>query len=174
MHKNAYSKMKWFKETYLNIDENLDILDVNSIDSTGEYDYKEIFNEKEWKYTLLSNQSNSKADVIVYDIYNWYEIEDDSYDVIVSSHFFEHLEFFWLTLSQIERVLKPGGLLCIIVPSAGGKHDYFLDNCYRFHTGGLYAMAKYIGFEIIYALVDERSQAKPYFDACLIASKPKI
>ena len=171
MHKNAYSKMKWFKETYLNIDENLDILDVNSIDSTGEYDYKEIFNEKEWKYTLLSNQSNSKADVIVYDIYNWYEIEDDSYDVIVSSHFFEHLEFFWLTMNQIERVLNPGGLVCIIVPSAGPKHGGNMLNCYRFQEDGLRAMANYVDLEVINATVDTEENTKPWFDACLIAKK---
>lgn len=174
MHKNSYSKMKWFKETYLNDDEMLNILDVSSIDSTRKFNYKTIFKEENWKYSLLSNQLNSKADIVVYDIYNWYEIEDNSYDVIVSSHFFEHLKFFWLTLSQIERVLKPGGLLCIIVPSTGGKHDYHLANCYRFHTGGLQSMAEYIDFEILYAAVDEKSEAKPYYEGCLVASKPKI
>lgn len=174
MHKNSYSKMKWFKETYLNNDDKLEILDVGSIDSSKEFKYKDIFNEENWNYTLLSNQTYSKADIIVYDIYNWYEIEDNSYDVIVSSHFFEHLKFFWLTLSQIERVLKPGGLLCIVAPSAGGKHDYFLNNCYRFHTGGIQAMAEYIDFEILYAAVDEKGEAKPYYDGCLVASKPKI
>lgn len=173
MHKNSYSIMKWFKENYLDSEMNLDILDVGSIDSSKEFLYKDIFNEDNWNYALLSNRNHSKADIVVSDIYNWYEIEDDSYDVIVSSHFFEHLEFFWLTLSQIERVLKPGGLICIIVPSAGGKHDYDLANCYRFHTGGLQAMAKYIGFEILYAAVDEKAEAKPYYDGCLIASKPK-
>lgn len=172
MHKNSYSIMKWFKENYLDNEKNLNILDINSIDTTNEFVYKNIFDEENWNYSLLSN-NNSNADIIVSDIYNWYEVEDDSYDVIVSSHFFEHLDFFWLTLSQIERVLKPGGLICIIVPSAGGKHDYDLANCYRFHTGGLHAMAKYIDFKILYAKVDEKNEAKPYYDACLIASKPE-
>lgn len=172
MHKNSFSKMKWFKETYLDIEKGLDILDISSIDTTKEFVYGKIFEEENWNYTLISNKNYSDVDIVVNDIYNWYEIEDDTYDVIVSSHFFEHLDFFWLTLSQIERVLKPGGIVCIIVPSTGGKHDYDLANCYRFHTGGLHAMAKYIGFEIIYAAVDENSDAKPYFEGCLVASKP--
>ncbi|WP_297982008.1 methyltransferase domain-containing protein [uncultured Methanobrevibacter sp.] len=172
MHKNSYLKIEWFKENYLSTDENLKILNLASFDSTGEFDYKKIFDEKNWEYHSLDNKKDTKADIIVHDIYNWYEIEDDSYDVIFSSHFFEHLEFFWLTLSQMERVLKPNGIICIVVPSAGGKHDYHMDNCYRFHTGGLYALAKYIGFKIEYALVDENPEAKPYFEACLIARKP--
>lgn len=172
MHKNSYSKMKWFKENYLDNGKNLSILDVGSIDSSNEFVYRNIFDEENWDYELLSNKAHSNVDIVVSDIYNWYEIEDDSYDVVVSSHFFEHLKFFWLTLSQIERVLKPGGIVCIIVPSTGGKHDYDLDNCYRFHTGGLQSLAEYIGFEIDYALIDENPDSKPYYEGCLIASKP--
>ncbi|MBR5502843.1 MAG: methyltransferase domain-containing protein [Methanobrevibacter sp.] len=172
MHKNSYLKIEWFKENYLNADENLKILNLGSFDSTKEFDYKKIFEEDNWTYLSLDNKKDTKADIIVNDIYNWYEIEDDSFDVIFSSHLFEHLDFFWLTLSQIERVLKPNGIMCIVVPSAGGKHDYHLANCYRFHTGGLHAMAKYLGFEILYASIDEGSEAKPYYDGCLVARKP--
>lgn len=172
MHKNAYSLMELFKKNYLSAENSLEILNVGSIDSTNEFDYKNIFNESNWNYTCLSDKKSSKADIVVHDIYNWYEIEDDSFDVVFSSHFFEHLEFFWLSLSQIERVLKPGGLMCIIVPSAGPKHDYDLNNCFRFHTGGLKAMAKYIGFEILYAVVDESNEAKPFYNGCLVAKKP--
>ena len=172
MHKNAYSLMKWFKDNYLNAEDSLEILDIGSIDSTNEFDYKKIFNQSNWNYTCISDKKSSKADIIVSDIYNWYEIEDDSFDVVVSSHFLEHLEFFWLSLSQIERVLKPGGLMCIIVPSAGPKHDYDLNNCFRFHTGGLKSLANYIGFEILHAVVDESSEAKPFYNGCLVARKP--
>lgn len=172
MHKNSYSLMEWFKDAYLDKERNLSILDINSIDSSNEFKYRDIFDEENWSYSLLSNRKDSDADIVVSDIYNWYEIEDDSFDVIVSSHFFEHLDFFWLALSQVERVLRPGGLVCIIVPSAGGKHDYHLANCYRFHTGGLQAMAKYIGFDMLYAAVDEKAEAKPYYEGCLVASKP--
>ena len=171
MHKNSYLKMEWFKNTYLNTNDNLKILDVGSLDESGENNYRNIFNEINWSYTGLDIEFGPNVDFIVTDIYNWFEIADNSYDVIISGQFFEHLEYFWLTMSQIERVLKPGGLICIIVPSAGHKHGGDMLNCYRFHEDGLKAMAKYVNLDIINVSVDNRPEAKPWLDACLVARK---
>ena len=171
MHKNSYSKMEWFKNNYLNKDHDLKILDVGSLDLTGNYNYRNIFNEKNWSYTGLDIKAGPNVDIAITDIYYWFEIEDNSYDVIISGQFFEHLEFFWLTMSQIERVLKPGGIVCIIVPSAGHKHGGDELNCYRFHEDGLKAMAKYVDLEIVHVSVDNRPEAKPWLDGCLVARK---
>lgn len=170
MHKNSYKKMEWFKNNYLNKNHHLNILDVGSLDVTGDYNYKRIFNESNWSYTGLDIKAGHNVDIIITDIYNWFEIEDNAYDVIISGQFFEHLEFFWITMSQIERVLKPGGYVCIIVPSAGHRHGDML-NCYRFHEDGLKAMAKYVDLEIVHVSVDNSPEAKPWLDACLIARK---
>ena len=171
MHKNSHSKMEWFKNTYLNVNNKLRILDIGSLDDKGNYNYSDIFAENNWKYVGLDTKAGNNVDIVITDIYNWFEIEDESYDVIISGQLFEHLEFFWLTMSQIERVLKPGGLVCIIVPSSGHKHDGDMLNCYRFHEDGLKAMAKYVDLEIIHASVDNRPEAKPWLDACLVARK---
>ena len=37
MHKNSYSKMEWFKNTYLDKNQHLKILDVGSFDQIGNY-----------------------------------------------------------------------------------------------------------------------------------------
>lgn len=171
MHKNSYSKMEWFKNTFLNNQFNLKILDVGSLDKSGEYNYKNIFNEPNWSYTGLDIESGPNVDIVINNIYNWFEIDNDSYDVIISGQFFEHLEYFWLTMAQIERVLKPGGYVCIIVPSSGHKHGGDMLNCYRFHEDGLKAMAKYVNLEIINVSIDNRPEAKPWLDACLVARK---
>ena len=171
MHKNSHSKMEWFKKTYLMTADDLKILDVGSLDSNGNYNYSDIFNEKNWEYVGLDVQAGNNVDIVVTDIYNWFEIDDDSYDVIISGQFFEHLEFFWLTMSQIERVLKPGGYVCIIVPSNGPKHGGNMPNCYRFYEDGLRAMANYVDLEVIHASVDNREESKPWYDACLVAQK---
>lgn len=174
MHKNSYSKMQWFKNNYLDKNQNLNILDVGSLDQIGDYNYRSIFNEPNWTYAGLDIKAGTNVDIVITDIYNWFEIEDNSYDVIISGQLFEHLEFFWLTMSQIERVLKPGGKVCIIVPSAGHKHGGDMLNCYRFHEDGLKAMAKYVDLEIIHVSVDNRPEAKPWLDACLIARKKGV
>lgn len=171
MHKNSYSKMEWFKKTYLKNTKKLKILDVGSFDKSGEYNYKPLFNENNWTYTGLDIKSGPNVDIVITDIYNWFEIEDNTYDVIISGQFFEHLKYFWLTMNQIERVLKPGGYVCIIVPSAGHKHGGDEFNCYRFHEDGLVAMAEYVDLEIDEVSIDNRPQANPWNDACLIAHK---
>ena len=171
MHKNSYSKMEWFKKTYLSTSSKLDVLDVGSLDGKGNYNYSTIFNEENWTYTGLDFQAGNNVDIVVTDIYNWFEVEDNTYDVVISGQLFEHLEFFWLTMSQIERVLRPGGYVCIIAPSAGPKHGGDMPNCYRFYEDGLKAMAKYVDLEVLHASVDGREEAKPWHDACLVAHK---
>ena len=171
MHKNSHSKMEWFKNTYLSNSDYLNILDVGSLDINGDYNYSDIFNEENGKYTGLEVKAGNNVDIVVTDIYNWFEIEDNTYDVIISGQFFEHLEYFWLAMNQIERVLKPNGLVCIIVPSAGHKHGGDELNCYRFHEDVLRALAKYVNLEILSATVDNRPEANPWNDACLVARK---
>lgn len=173
MHKNSYGKMEWFKNTYLSTSDKLDILDIGALDGKGTFNYSTIFNEPNWTYTGLDIEGGNNVKIVVADIYNWFEIDDNSYDVIISGQFFEHLEFFWLTMSQIERVLKPGGFLCIIAPSAGPKHGGNMPNCYRFHEDGLKAMAKYVDLEVLHASVDIRPEANPWNDACLVAQKKR-
>lgn len=171
MHSNSHSKMEWFKNNYLNISDKLDILDVGSLDKKGNYNYSDIFDEENWTYTGLDFQAGTNVDIVVSDIYNWFEIEDNTYDVVISGQFFEHLEFFWLTMAQIERVLRPGGYVCIIAPSAGPRHGGSMPNCYLFYEDGLKAMAKYVDLEVLHASVDEREKAEPWNDACLVAHK---
>ena len=173
MHKNSHSKMEWFKNNYLDNSKRLSILDVGSLDTTGTYNYSDIFREQKWKYTGLDFESGHNVHLVVKDIYNWREIKSNSYDVIISGQFFDHLEFFWKTLDEIKRVLKPNGYLCIIVPSAGPKHGGELPNCYIFKEDGLKAMAKSIGLDVLHVSIDTREEAEPWCDACLIARKPK-
>lgn len=174
MHENSREKMKWFKNHYLNISSKLNILDVGSLDGKGNYNYSDIFDEENWTYTGLDYQAGNNVDIVVTDIYNWFEIEDNTYDVIISGQFFEHLEFFWLTMSEIERVLKPGGYICIVVPSAGPRHGGDVKNCYLFYEDGMRAMAKYVNLEVLHASVDDRPEAQPWNDAYLIAHKEGI
>lgn len=165
--------MKWFKNTYLDTSKKLNILDIGSLDKTGDFNYSTLFNEKEWGYTGIDIEAGHNVDIVVKDIYNWTEIKSNSYDVIISGQFFEHLEFFWRTLAQIKRVLKPEGYVCIIVPSAGPKHGGGLPNCYIYNEDGLNAMAKEMGMEVLHTSIDRRKEAEPWHDACLVAHKTK-
>lgn len=170
MHKSSYLKMKYFKETYLNPNSELKILDVGSFDKTGDYNYGLILNEEKWTYQGLDLREGNNVDIIVKDQYNWDEIEDESYDLIVSGQAFEHIEFFWLTLEEIKRILKPNGLFFLIVPSTGPVHRNPYD-CYRFNEDSMKAMAKYVNFQVIEYGTNFDEISDPWYDTFLVAKK---
>ena len=173
MHKTTYDKMLWFKNTYLNSSNDLDILDIGSFDATGKnYNYKSIFDLPNWNYVGLDVIDGANVDILVEDFYNISEIEDNSYDVVISGQLFEQLEFFWITMSEIDRILKPGGFCCIIAPSGGPKHGSLGHDCYRFYEDGMAALARYVDFEMLHVSTNYSDDAKPWCDSCLVAKKP--
>ena len=172
MHKSSHDKMLWFKNNFLDKNNYLKILDVGSLDTSGDnYNYKSLFNEAKWSYEGLDFRKGDNVDIVVDDIYNIQEINNESYDVVISGQLFEHLGFFWLTMGEIDRILKPGGICCIIAPSGGPKHGIEDTDCYRFYEDGMRALANYVDFEIIHASVNNDDNAKPWSDACLVAKK---
>lgn len=149
MHVSSLLRMEWFKNNYLSNLRNskIKILDIGSYDVNGSY--RELFKEEKWEYFGLDIQEGPNVDIVVQDIYNWANIQSETFDVVISGQAFEHIEFFWLTMSEIQRVLKVNGLCCIIAPSSGPEHRYPVD-CYRFNEDGMKALANYVGFQILH------------------------
>ena len=71
------------------------------------------------------------VDVILNDPYTL-PFAAESADIVLSSSCFEHSEMFWLVFLEIMRILKPGGLFYLNVPSNGIFHRYPVD-CWRFY-----------------------------------------
>ena len=172
MHSSSYNKMLWFRNIYLDVSDSLNILDIGSLDTTGKnYNYKSIFNIPNWNYTGLDYEDGDNVDMLVDDIYNIVEIEDNSYDVIISGQLFEHLEFFWITMKEIKRILKPNGYCCIIAPSGGPKHGVSTFDCYRFYEDGMASLARYVDFEVLHVSTNYNKESHPWNDTCLVAKK---
>lgn len=170
MHYTSYQKMRYFFNTYLNPDDELKILDIGSFDRKGDYNYGNLIETNKWTYHGLDLKKGNNVDIVVKNPYEWSEIEDETYDVVISGQAFEHIEYFWLTLEQIDRVLKPGGMLCLIVPSSGPVHKNPYD-CYRFGEDGMKAMAKYINLRVIETGTNSEDDTNPWHDSHLIARK---
>ncbi|WP_346674980.1 class I SAM-dependent methyltransferase [Methanobrevibacter woesei] len=172
MHKSSFQTMVKFKNCYLNKESNLRILDIGSYDSSGtNYNYGRFLREKNWQYRGMDIHEGPNVDIVVSDIYNWVEIEDESYDIVISGQAFEHMEFFWMTIKEVERILKPGGFCCIIAPSSGPVHKNPFD-CFRFKDDGMRAIADYAGLEVIECYTNEDEISNPWYDSVLIAKKP--
>lgn len=171
MHKSSMMKMEYFKNNYLNPSAELKILDIGAFDKTGNFNYGRVLNEEKWTYNGLDLQAGNNVDIVLKDPYNWEEIKEDSYDVVVSGQTLEHAEFFWITMEEIKRVLKPGGLCCIIVPSSGPVHRNPVD-CYRFNENGVRSLAKYVKFDILESGTNEDKVSHPWYDSFVIARNP--
>lgn len=171
MHRSSFLTMKKFKEDYLKNYNNLKILDVGSYDSSeSSFNYGILFNEENWEYVGMDLKEGPNVDLVVSDMYNWAEISDESFDIVISGQAFEHMEFFWLVIKEISRVLKFGGYSCIIAPSSGPVHKNPVD-CYRFTSDGMRKIAEYANLEIIESYSNIRQESGPWFDSVLIAKK---
>lgn len=171
-------RMKWFVENYaskINKDK-IRVLDVGSYSVNGAY--KSLFDKDKYEYTGLDMEEGPNVDIALETPYDWKEIETDTYDIVISGQALEHVEFFWVTMSEMTRVLKKGGLLCLIVPNGFVEHRYPVD-CYRFFTDGMIALARYVSLETLHAhtnsapsLNDTNWYSETCADSMLIAKKP--
>lgn len=129
MHKTAYNNAKLFYEQYCsNNILNKSILDVGSWDG-GNGNLRTIFGNG--KYTGLDVQRGPNVDIIYTDIFPF---DNNSFDIIVSSSCFEHVEFFWDLFLEMSRVLKPDGYMYICAPSAGPYHpQHCVSDSWRFY-----------------------------------------
>jgi len=177
MHQSSYDKMTDFVHKYLQqmSDKPLIILDLGSQDINGTY--KPLFSLPAWKYIGLDMAEGKNVDIVIRDPYSWKDIRSDYADVLISGQTFEHIEYFWLTMKEISRVLKPGGLCCIIAPSGGIEHRYPTD-CWRIYPDGFRALAKYAGLEPLEIFTQWENRDYPdgsdiWHDSVLICRKPE-
>lgn len=159
--------MQRFEKNYLsNINKETKIIDIGSQDVNGSY--KPIFNDSKYKYYGADIESGKNVDIILTNPYYWKNIKSKSFDVVISGQAFEHIEYFWVTMSEIERILKTDGLCCIIAPSGGFEHKFPLD-CWRIYPDGFSALAKMFNLQVLenylfsdYNEVDDTSEIWRY------------
>jgi SAM-dependent methyltransferase len=177
MHRHSFDSMTEFRSRYLEARRNepLTVIDLGSADLNGSY--RELFAIPPWRYLGADLVSSENVDIVLRDPYRWREIDSESIDVVVSGQTFEHTEFFWETMLEIARVLKPLGMCCIIAPSCGPEHRFSRD-CWRIFADGFSAVARYAGLEVVDVqtqwgdLPDYDSESNKWHDSVLIARKP--
>jgi SAM-dependent methyltransferase len=121
------------------------ILDVGC----GGKPYEALFNAEEYvglEYDSPANRATKRADFF-YDGGN-FPFEDGSFDAVFFSEVFEHVfnpdEF----LSEVRRVLRPGGRILLTVPFAWDEHEQPRDYA-RYSSFGLAHLLAEHGFQIV-------------------------
>jgi SAM-dependent methyltransferase len=143
MHANSYNMMSEFRKF---IAPGSRVLDAGGADVNGSY--RPLF--LDCSYTTLDY---ANADIVISG-YDW-PIEDESYDAVVCGQMLEHDKFFWLTMKNIARVLVPGGIACVIVPSKFNCIHRFPVDVYRFMPDSMLALGEWAGLELLHQKWDE-------------------
>lgn len=176
MHESSYQKMEGFRRRYLwgREAEALRIYDLGSQDVNGSY--RPLFSEPAWRYAGLDMADGENVDVVLRTPYAWKEVAGGSADVVISGQAFEHIQYFWITMLEVARVLKPGGICCILAPSSGPEHRYPTD-CWRFYPDGMTSLAHFAQMEVIEAATqwEDKGYADGsdwWHDSMLVCRKP--
>lgn len=176
MHQSSLQAMSRFVTEHLadRRGQPLQVLDVGSMDVNGSY--RQFFDDPAWTYTGLDMESGPGVDMILAQPYDWAKVASNRYDVVISGQAFEHIEFPWVTIQEVARIMRPGGLLCLIVPSGGYEHRYPLD-CWRYYPDGIKALAHWADLDVVSAETawepkgDYTDDSAEWKDTVLVARK---
>lgn len=161
MHASSLENMTLCYRRYIAVSpleakERLLVLDVGGADVNGSY--RDIFSAPQFTYLAADIASDQGVDIVLEEP-NRLPLDDASMDIVLCGQMLEHCEFFWLTFSEMVRVLKPGGYLFLIAPSSGPEHRYPVD-CYRFYPDSYRALARYANCRLVDIWLDERGPWK--------------
>lgn len=167
MHGSAYREMEKFARSLPDVP--LMIADIGSMDVNGSY--RPLFSKPKWSYTGLDIAAGSNVDVVLDGHYEWKNVKASAFDVIISGSTLEHTKYPWLVMSQIARILKPGGRMCMIAPYSWGYHEHPVD-CWRIYPEGMRAIVELSGLIVdqVY-MVEAPDHNLKYGDTIAIARK---
>ena len=159
--------MKAFIRDYLP-DKYLEILDLGSqiVRKQPEGSYSPLFTNPKWHCLGADIVDGDNVDVVI-EPYK-FPFPSNSFDVVISGQTIEHMEFPWIWFKELARVLKKGGLTCIITPAVIHEHKYPIDT-YRYYPDGMKALAKWSKLRVLKTkrvVVDAKME-----DTYLIATK---
>ena len=138
MHATAEQNARRFFNTYVTEIQNSSILEIGS--QIGGFNIRSLAPIGA-TYTGVDLEPAPGVDVVLTDEYKL-PFEDNTFDFVISSSCFEHIEFFWVSFLEIVRVLKPQGVFYLNAPSNGDFHRYPVD-CWRFFPDSGLALAKW-------------------------------
>lgn len=119
-------------------------LDVGSRDYNGTV--KPLFND----YLGVDMEAGPNVDVVARA--DSLPFEDDAFDVVVTTEMLEHDPFFWLSLPEMARVLRPEGFLILTTRGINFHLHGYPDDYWRFTESAidhLFTMAGLKTLEVV-------------------------
>lgn len=176
MHASSRDKMRRFVDQHLGHrrEQALVVHDLGSQDVNGSY--RDLFDAPRWRYVGMDMVAGDNVDLVLRTPYAWREVASNSVDVVISGQALEHVRYVWITLLEVARILKPGGVCCLIAPSSGPEHRYPVD-CWRFYPDGMDTLARFAQLDVLevstqWAPEGYADGSDAWQDSVLIGRKP--
>lgn len=159
MHNTALHNGEKFVNKYTLPLEGKKVIDLGSMDNNGSL--KPFFEKA--NYIGVDMTAGNSVDIVA----NNHDIpfKDNYFDICISTSCFEHDDMFWVTFLEMCRIVKPGGLIYLNVPSTGEYHG-FPGDCWRFYLDSYEALGKWAiknnyNIELLESYVDDTDYAQP-------------
>lgn len=135
MHERSFEMMKKALGA-LPKDKSLRVLDVGSrVVDEDDRCYREALPSPLCEYVGMDVEAGHNVDCVLEDPAHW-PFPDASFDAVISGQCFEHVEDLHTPFREMGRVLRPGGMACVIAPWCWHIHRYPRD-CWRILPDGM-------------------------------------
>ena len=162
MHRSAYEAMRNAVDTFVPTEGHLAVVDFGSHTTAKRIEeqllHQRLLGERDFTMTSVDVRGGPNVDLVMKKPYR-VPLRSRSVDVVMSGQVFEHIPFFWASILEIARLLKPGGVFLMSVPSRGHVHTSV--DCWRYYPDGIRAMAAYGGLEVLAATTDFKPRGDP-------------
>ena len=152
MHQSAHDHMARCLKEYLPTTGGLRIVDLGSRQVRKRArTHRDLLDSYDCEYIGVDIVKGANVDVVMTKPYRL-PVRSNSADAVLSGQAFEHIPFFWASMTEIARVLKPNGHAFITAPSRGHVHGG--QDCWRFYPDGMRALAAWSGLELLEVFTD--------------------
>ena len=138
MHQSAFEAMQCCVDEFVPKEGRLTVVDFGSHTPAKRADrplvHRRLFSEHDCEVIGVDIRAGHNVDLVMKKPYR-VPLRSDSVDVVVSGQVFEHIPFFWASALEIARLLKPGGVFLMSVPSRGRPHTPV--DCWRYYPDGV-------------------------------------
>ena len=152
MHPSSMNNMRLVRDRHLlHLTRPALILDVGGRGLQSDRSYRSLFEGNYSNYFVADISDGLGVTHVMPGPYTL-PFDDNTFDLIVSGQMLEHSSNPFKSVAEMKRVLKVGGYLALIAPSAGPRHDSqdgwrFIDDAFRFiaeDIGGIEIIADWI------------------------------
>lgn len=153
MHPNSMRLMSDFANQYREIWTGKKVLDIGSQDINGSY--RELFSGCQ-EYIGVDIIPGKGVDVLAKDI-DKMPFADETFECIISGQTLEHAAHPWILVKEIARMLRPGGIICLIAPWRFYEHKDGLCpfDRWRIMPDGMIVLISEAGLDVVAAFMNE-------------------